>query len=66
MTQSQAWGVRGGFLEEVFFDPPWGWGDLSPVGLVGWAVWVGAGLSEAGYCRGPSAPEFLPFLPRQV
>ena len=64
MIQSQAWGVRGGLLEEVFFDPPWGWGDLNHVGLVGWCV--GVGLSEARYCRGLSATEFPHFLRRQV
>lgn len=51
----------GGFLEEVFFDPPWGWGDLSHVGLMGW--WVGVGLSEACTAEGCQHLSFSPSSP---
>ena len=36
------------------------------MGLVGWAILVGVGLSEALYCRGLFVPKFLPSLPSQV
>lgn len=67
------WGVRGGFVEELPFDPRWGWGDL---GMWVWQFQVGVRLSEAlealvrsliacmslMWPPGPPAPPLCPVL----